>query len=144
MEPNAVAKFFHMKIEFLDDISEGGRFPNAEPNQLVRLYDFDSSQAKRFRQTIQKVLIETNKAIDLSTLNFIQPVNCNLTLQISDTDKGITTSDNKYFVCNLTISKYEEMLLLIDPFCVKKINGYQWLYDLDTSIDFLFSPDGSW
>jgi hypothetical protein len=133
-----------MKIEFLNDISDSGRFPHADPNQLVRLYDFDSSEANRFRQTIQKALIENNKEIDLTKLNFIQPINCNLTLQISDTNKGITTPDKKYFVCNLTINKYAEMLLLIEPFCNKEINGYQWLYDLDTPIDFLFSPGGTW
>jgi hypothetical protein len=133
-----------MKIEFLDDISDGGRFPDAEPNQLVRLYDFDSSQANRLTQNIQKAIIGNNKELDLTTLDFIQPVNCNLTLQISDTDKGITTSDKKYFICHLTVNKYKEMILLIDPFCYREINSYQWLYDLDTPIDFLFSRDGSW
>ena len=133
-----------MKIEFLDDISDGGRFPDADPNQLVRLYDFDSLQAAILRQTIQKVIIESNKKIDLTTLDFIQAINCNLTLHISDTDKGITTSDNKNFVCNLTIEKYKEMIYLMEPFCDKETNGYQWLYDLDTPIDFLFSPGGSW
>jgi len=133
-----------MKIEFLDDISDGGRFPDADPNQLVRLYDFDNLQADALRQTIQKVIIESNKKIDLTTLDFIETVNCNLTLQISDTDKGITTVDNKNFICNLTIKKYEQMVFLIEPFCDKETNGYQWLYDLNTPIDFLFSPGGSW
>jgi len=133
-----------MKNEFLDDISDGGRFPHADPNQLVRLYDFDSSQANRLRQVIQKEIIESNKEIDLTKLDFIQSVNCSLTLKISDTDKGITTSDNKYFICNLTVEKYGEMVFLMESFCDKETNGYQWLYDLDTPIDFLFSPGGSW
>ena len=133
-----------MKIEFLDDISDSGRFPDADPNQLVRLYDFDHLQANILRQAIQKIILESNKEIDLTTLDFIKAVNCNLTLQISDTDKGITTAGNKTFVCNLTLKKYEEMVLLIEPFCNKEVTGYQWLYDLDTPIDFLFSPDGSW
>jgi hypothetical protein len=133
-----------MKIEFIDDISDSGRFPHADPNQLVRLYDFDSSQANSLRQTIQKVILERNKEISLTRLGFIQSVNCNLTLQISETDNGITTSDNKIFVCNLTLKKYEEMVFLMEPFCNKKASGYQWLYDLDTPIDFLFSPGGSW
>lgn len=133
-----------MKIEFLDDISDGGRFPHADPNQLVRLYDFDSSQANKLRQAIQEKIIESNKEIDLTTLNFIQSVNCSLTLKISDTDKGIVTSDNKNFVCNLTVEKYGEMIFLMEPFCKKETTGYQWLYDIDTPIDFLFSPGGSW
>ncbi|PVD49274.1 hypothetical protein DC498_25875 [Terrimonas sp.] len=133
-----------MKIEFLDDISDGGRFPHADPNQLVRLYDFDCSQANRLRQIIQEEIIKSNKEIDLATLDFIQPVNCGLILKISDTDKGIVTSDNKNFVCSLTIEKYREMIFLMEPFCDKESNGCQWLYGIDTPIDFLFSPGGSW
>ena len=133
-----------MKMEFLDDISDGGRFPHADPNQLVRLYDFKSSQASMLRQAIQKDIIENNKEIDLMTLDFIQSVNCSLALKISDTDKGIVSSDNKNFICNLTVEKYKEMVFLMEPFCDKETNGYQWLYDLDTPIDFLFSSGGSW
>ncbi|MDN3657474.1 hypothetical protein QWZ08_17610 [Ferruginibacter paludis] len=133
-----------MKIEFLDDISNGGQFPHADPDQLVRLYDFDNLQAQELRHMIQNIIIERKKDLDLTTLEFIQPINCNLTLQISDADKGIATSDNKKFVCNLTIEKYKEMVFLMEPFCDKETNGYQWLYDLDTPIEFLFSPGGSW
>lgn len=78
------------------------------------------------------------------TLDFIQSINCNLILQLSETDDGITTFDNKNFVCSLTTEKYKEMLLLMEPFCDKDVYGYQWLYDLDTAIDLLFSPGGSW
>ena len=133
-----------MKVEFLNDISDGGRFPHADPNQLVRLYGFDNLQARLLRHSIQNIIIKSKKDIDLTTLDFIQDINCNLTLQISDTDKGITTSDNKNFVCDLTIEKYKEMVFLMEPFCEKETNGYQLLYDLDTPIRFLFSPIGTW
>jgi len=40
--PSLVAYFNNkMKIEFLDDIDGGGRYPGAYPKQLLRLYDFD-------------------------------------------------------------------------------------------------------
>ena len=133
-----------MKIEFLDDLTAGGRFPYADPMQLVRLYDFDSSEANQLRQVIQKEIIENNKAIELTALDFIQNVNCKVFLIISDTDKGILSKDYIYFSCILTIEKYKEMIFLMEPFCNKDSNGYQWLYDLDTSIDFLFSPGGTW
>lgn len=133
-----------MKIEFLNDISDGGRFPYADPNQLVRLYKFNTLQARSLRQTIQKIVIDSNKNICLSTLDFIDAVNCNLTLAISDTDKGIHLVDNRNFICNLTIETYKKMIFLMEPFCERETNGYQWLYDLDTPIDFLFSKDGSW
>ena len=109
-----------MKIEFLDDISDGGRFPQVVSDQLIRLYDFDSSHARKLRNTIQNLIFEDNNEIDLSTLDFIEPVNCNLTFQISDTDVGITSSDNTNFVCNLTTDMYKKIILLINPFCEKK------------------------
>lgn len=133
-----------MKIEFIDDISDGGRFADADPNQLVRLFDFEKSEANKLREAIQKMFVENNNKIDVNKLSFIQTVNCYLTLKISDTDEGITTSNNNNFVCNLTIEKYKEIVLLMEPFCHKENAGYQWLYDLDTPIDFLFSPGGSW
>jgi hypothetical protein len=34
------------------------------------------------------------------------------------------------------------MLELIEPF-TKHAQGYQWLYDLDTPVEFLFSPNGT-
>jgi hypothetical protein len=36
------------------------------------------------------------------------------------------------------------MISLLDPFCIKDRKGYQYLYDIDNPIDFLFSPAGSW
>ncbi|MCM5530306.1 hypothetical protein [Parasegetibacter sp. NRK P23] len=133
-----------MKIEFIDDISDSGRFPHADPNQLIRIYDFDNTQAQLLKEKIQSEIVENKKQIDLSGLEFVQAVNCNLRLQISDFDRGIAIINNDTFVCNLTIEKYKEMIFLIEPFCSKEAEGYQWLYDLDTPIDFLFSPGGTW
>jgi hypothetical protein len=65
-------------------------------------------------------------------------------LRISSLDEGITSSDNKIFYCDLTISGYEQMLLLLEPFCKKETKGYQMLYDIDSLTDFLFSPSGTW
>ena len=99
-----------MKIEFLDDISDGGRFPDIDPNQLVRLFDFDSSQAKELKQSIQGKIIERNNEIELATLDFVESINCNLTLKIGDTDKSILKLDTNRFVYILTVEKYEEMI----------------------------------
>jgi hypothetical protein len=113
-----------MKIEFIDDISCSGQFPYADPNQLVRVYHFDCLQAGKLMHAIQEIIIETHKEICLTGLDFIQPVNCNLTLQVSGMYKGITTLNNKDFVCTLTIEKYKEMVFLLEPFCHKKTRGY--------------------
>jgi len=124
-----------MKLEFLETINEYG-------DHIVKLYDFDKEDACKFRQAIQESIIDAQKPLDLNTLEFIQPVNCKLILHISDTDEGIFSIDNKTFFCDLTVEGYKEMLRLIEPFCVKNSRSFQMLYDLDTDIDFLFSPYG--
>ena len=133
-----------MKLELLDAITDGGRFTHAAPNQLIRLYDFDCLQAGRLRQVIEKEIIESNKEVNLTTLDFIQAVNCSLTLTLSNSDKGITLLESAAFVCSLTVERYQEMICLLEPFCNEETTGYQWLYDLDTPIAFLFSPGGWW
>jgi hypothetical protein len=133
-----------MKIEFIDDISAGGRFPHADPNQLVRIYDFDTTQAQLLKEMIQSEIIENKEELELSSLEFVQAVNCNLRLRITDVDNGIATFKNNIFYCDLTIESYKVMVFLIEPFCNDEFGGYQWLYDLDTPIDFLFSPGGTW
>jgi len=124
-----------MKLEFVDTINEYG-------DHIVKLYDFDKEEACKFLQAIQKTIIEQEKPLDLNSLDFVQPVNCKLILHIADTDEGIFSIDNKTFFCDLTIDGYKEMLHLIKPFCEKNIRSFQMLYDLDTEIDFLFSPYG--
>ncbi|MGF1565023.1 MAG: hypothetical protein ACFCUH_06625 [Flavobacteriales bacterium] len=133
-----------MKLEYLDDISNGGQFNEVVSDQLVRLYDFDQIQADNFRKAIQQTLIANGRPLNLNEVDFIEAVNCNLTLRISEIDLGIKSNDNSTFFCDLTTSGYENMINLIEPFCKKDNNGYQWLYDIDTPIEFLFSPGGQW
>ena len=44
-----------MKIEFLNDISYGGRFPHADPNQLVRLWILDGWNNNRIKEVVDEV-----------------------------------------------------------------------------------------
>lgn len=133
-----------MKLEYLDDVSDGGKYPWADPNQLVRLYDFNHSEVEEFRQAIQRMLLDSIKELDVSSLSIVQSVNCKLILRSSPTDKGITTKDKYAFYCDLTEDTYKQMLALLEPFCQFDATGYQWLYDLNNPIDFLISKDGSW
>jgi len=121
-----------MQLDYIDKINEFG-------DNIVRLYDFDSSQAIKFQQILQQIIV-----IDLSTVDFIQERNCNLILRISDEDTGIVRSGKQKFFCDLTIGGYEHMVSLLEPFCKRETKGYQWLYDIDSQTDFLFSPGGTW
>ena len=117
---------------------------NAYGENIVRLYDFDKSEADQFRKIIQKKILTEKKQLDLGETGFIQQRNCSLILRISEEDTGIVTSDKVNFFCDLTIKGYEHMVSLLEPFCTKDTKGYQWLYDIDNETDFLFSPGGTW
>lgn len=125
-----------MQLDYIDEVNEYG-------DDVVRLYDFDMAQAIKFRKAIQD-MITVKKQLDLSTIDFIAARNCNLILRISDTDEGIVTTDKQHFFCDLTLSAYEHMLTLLEPFCKKETKGYQYLYDVDSPTDLLFSPAGTW
>jgi len=126
-----------MTLDFIDNI-------NVHGENIVRLYEFDHSQADRFRELLIQVIIINKEQLELSTIDFIQSRNCFLTLRLSNEDTGITTSDKINFFCDLTPEGYERIIALLEPFSKKDTKGYQWLYDIDNPTDFLFSPAGTW
>jgi hypothetical protein len=121
-----------MKLKFLKNINE-------YDEHAIRLNDFDKTQAAMFLQILIELVSTEKPVINLSEYEFIEPVNCELILRISQTDEGITTDDNKHFFCDLTLEAFAEMIKLIEPFCIKETDAYRILYDLDNPIDFIFS-----
>ncbi|MBI3503110.1 MAG: hypothetical protein HY063_15090 [Bacteroidetes bacterium] len=121
-----------MRLEFIKNI-------NGYDEHAIRLSDFNSSQAVMFFGIINRMVRHSDSPIDLSSLGFIHPVNCNLILRSSADDAGISTADNVNFFCDLTAKTYKTIEGLVEPFCRKESKGYQWLYDIDTPIGFLFS-----
>jgi hypothetical protein len=132
-----------MKLEYLDDISDGGKFPGADPNQLIRLYDFDHLEMRELCRSLRDFVVDRGP-LNLNSLSIINPVNCNLILSVSNENKGINSTDKQNFYCDLTTDTYRQMIILLEPFCIKNATGYQWLYDLNTETDFLVSKGGSW
>ncbi len=126
-----------MTLDYIDNVNEFG-------DNIVRLYDFDMSQAEKLKNAIHQTILTNKKQLDLATTDFIRARNCNLTLRISDENTGILTSDKINFFCDLTTEGYEQMIVLLEPFCKRETKGYQWLYDIDNETDFLFSPGGTW
>ena len=121
-----------MKLKFLKDINEYGE-------HAIRLNDFDKAQAGMFLLILRELVLRKKDSIELADYEFIEAVNCSLTLRISETDEGIITDDYKYFYCDLTIDGYKEMIKLIEPFCIRETDAYRILYELDNPIDFIFS-----
>lgn len=126
-----------MQLDYIDKINEDG-------DNIVRLYDFNRAEAVKFRKIVLQTLVLDKKPLELSTIDFIVARNCKLTLRISLEDEGITTSDKIQFFCDLTIPGYERIIALLEQFSNKETKGYQFLYDIDSQTDFLFSPAGTW
>ncbi len=125
-----------MKLGFLDNVNEYG-------DQVVRLYNFNKEEAILFRDAVQKTVVDSDSSLDLSSLAFIEHTNCKLILLVAETDEGILTMDNQSFLCVLTLEGFKNMLRLIEPFCIKESKSFVMLYDIDSQIDFLFSPYGN-
>lgn len=133
-----------MKLEYLDDISEGGKYKQVVSENLIRLYHPEEGEAEQLIILIKRHLIDGNGALDLSTLNFIQSLNCRLTLEVSTESEGvIKITDDNTFVCRLTKPDHEDMIEMIE--LVGDGGGYNWLCETsEQNIDFLYSPGGTW
>lgn len=134
-----------MKLEFLEDLTDGGIYPDADPQNLVRIFDFDGGAAAALVATIRQVVLVQRQALDISALDFVEAVNCTLCFRIGDKDLGIIRDGaSTRFHCDLTMAGYEWMLSLMEPF-VAGGNGYSWLADTAyNDVDLLFSPGGTW
>ncbi|MFT6338409.1 MAG: hypothetical protein ACI86M_001268 [Saprospiraceae bacterium] len=126
-----------MELDYIANVNEFGE-------HVVRLYNFDKSQAIKFRELIEDSIVNRKRKLDLSKVDFIETRNCNLILFLYETDEGVISDDDKTFYCALTLEGYKNMLKLLEPFCKKETKGHQYLYDIDTPTDFLFSPAGTW
>lgn len=132
-----------MKLELLKDLSEGGNFKDVSSENLVRLYDFDKAETERLIQLIVEYLIENSQILQLSSLNFIESLNCNLLLKISNKDEGIIVTEKPdSLICSLTADSY---LAMVEIMIEVSENGFNWLCDTSIhDIDFLYSKGGTW
>lgn len=133
-----------MKLEFLDDITGGGRYPLADPKELLRLYDFDDFELMTIRHLIKRSLIDRDGQIIISNLDFVNAMNCTLTLGVASEDAGIilTGNNGRDFYGEFCRETYINMVGIIDHLG----DGYNWLYDprTENEIDFLISGGGTW
>ena len=125
-----------MELNFIDNINEYGE-------NVVRLFNFDKYEAIKFRDLIKDTIVDKKQKLVLSQVDFIETHNCNLILGLFKTDEGIFSVDHQTFYCALTLEGYHTMLKLLEPFCKKETKGYQYLYDIDNTTDFLSAPAGT-
>ena len=126
-----------MELDYIENF-------NGLDENLIRLYNFDKAEAIKFRDLITDTIINKKQKLDVSLVDFIEPRNCNLIFGLFKSDEGILTKDNETFFCILTLKGFINMVNLIEPFCKKESRSYQYLYDIDTPTDLLFSPSATW
>ncbi|RZK04107.1 MAG: hypothetical protein EOO43_22830 [Flavobacterium sp.] len=131
-----------MKLEYLHDMTDGGKYKPVTSENLIRLFDFDQTQTTDLTSVIYHSVLIDKQQLDLSSLAFIELVNCKLVLQLSSNDNGILKTDEpNQFTCELTEETFKaaiELMKAVD-------SGYNWLCDTsEDNIDFLYSPGGTW
>jgi hypothetical protein len=132
-----------MKLEYLDDISEGGKYKDGVSENLIRLYDFGQKETTQLVNLIYQRLIVDKQSLDLTTIDFIEPINCHVTLQLSSSDEGVIKTDKAdIFIVKLMEQTY---ITATEYMNAAADNGYNWLCDTSTDdIDFLYSTGGTW
>ena len=129
-----------MKIEYLTNTN-----PTHPKDSILRIFDFDSAQACQFRDILATLASGSASELDISDLPFVTSVaGCHLILKVGTRDKGLVHVSPTIFECILTRLTWDNAEGLVEPFCEGNLSGYQWLYDLDTDIQLLFSPRGDW
>jgi len=133
-----------MKLEWISDLYEEFELDGVDSDEIVRFFEFTMNEADLLSKAIRYFVLEQKEKLDVTRLTFVEALNCNLIFVLATEDIGIEYVEKVGFVCGLTFEGYEKMLSLMEPFTKRDLKSYQWLYDLDTPVDLLFSPKGSW
>ena len=126
-----------MKIEFLPE--------GSEVCPLIRLFDFDPSEAKRLVGIFTQLADGSLQSVVLTETSGFEPIaGCCLVLRVGEKNHGILAKGIGSFECILEKSQWEQVVGLAEPFCSSSTRGnFQWL-DETSSISLLISPTGCW
>ena len=130
-------KLKDLELDFHENVNE-------YDDGMVRLYNTNQEESKLLYDIILEVILKKNQRLNFAEIPFVQPRNCNLIMGMYKEDVGILTQDNETFFCMLTRRGIEKLLNQLEPFCEKETSAHQYLYDIDTPIEFLYAPAGIW
>jgi hypothetical protein len=122
-----------VKLDYLKD--------GSDDCPLVRLYEFDSTDARRLRQTfdalaegsIERVRLKSVVSVDGSYLTFVR----------STHDRGVVETGPHRFEVALASEGWRQAADFVASFCDGRF-GFQWLTPQTRGIQLLFSKDGTW
>jgi hypothetical protein len=136
-----------MKLEYLQDLTANGKFKHVVSQNLIRLWDFGCQESKQFQTLIKDFVADDLKStLSLDQQDFIEPLNCKLTLIKDRANNGINRLSDDAFTCNLSIDSFKHIVKLVEPFVHEDSSGHQWLDGKANvgNIEFLFTPGGTW
>lgn len=130
-----------MKVDYIK-----GYDPSNPKVSLLRLYEFSVAEVNDLMKIFTQLADKTIFEFELNEMPCISSIKrINLTLKVSNKDIGISQISEKSFISNLSPAGWLDAKELPQPFSEDNITkGYQWLYDLNSEIDFFLSKDGRW
>jgi hypothetical protein len=111
---------------------------------LIRLYEFDQSEARKLRQLVKSLVAGVRQDVALQNELWVEPVEgCCLNLRRGSRDQGICQARTLQFECVLSPGGWSKVEGLFAPFCEFETPGFQWLSH-DGRIALLISRSGQW
>ena len=110
-----------MKLEYL---------PDGSPEcPLIRLYDFNRSEAQQSRQLVKSLVSGDRKQVALQNeIMWVEPVaGCCLDLRVGIGNDGVRQEQPLRFECVLTREGWSNVEGLLEPFSESDSPGFQWL-----------------
>ena len=125
-----------MKLEYLSDGS-----PECP---LIRLYEFNRSEAQQLRQLVKSLVTGDRKDVSLQNEMWVEPVDrCCLKLRVGIRNEGVRQAQPLRFECVLSPEGWNNVEGLLEPFSEPDGAGFQWL-TTDGSVALLISQNGQW
>ena len=125
-----------MKLEYLPD--------GSLDCPLIRLFEFDQSEAQRLRQLVRSLVTGDRQSVALQNEVWADAVGgCCLSLRRGNQDQGIRQVEPLNFECVLSSDGWTNVEGLLEPFCDSNTDGFQWLTH-DGKVALLISQNGQW
>jgi hypothetical protein len=111
---------------------------------LIRLFEFDQSEACRLRQLVKSLADGDGQDVALQNEARIKSVGeCRLNLRQGNGNHGVRQAGNLTFECVLTRDGWSNVEELLEPFCESDKAGFQWLTN-EGHVALLISQNGQW
>jgi hypothetical protein len=119
--------------------------PHGSPDcPLIRLYEFDQSEARQLRQLIKSLVTGDRQDVALQNEVWVESVEgCCLNLQLGTRNQGVRETRALKFECVLSPDGWSNVEGLLAPFCESNSAGFQWLTH-DGRVALLISQSGQW